>query len=1176
MNVENLADFATLQKLAAALWQQDSAYHGAAIMIGAGFSRSSSLAGDTSKKLPLWDDISKVLAQELGSSLNTGPLRLAEEYCAYFGRQALHDLLKKTINDGAWQPGELHKPLLDLPWSEVLTTNWDTLLERASTEVHQHVYNLVNRQEDLASLRSPRIVKLHGTINVTEDLVFTQEDYRTYPKSQAAFVNFARQVFIENELCLLGFSGDDPNFLQWAGWVRDQLSTRTRRIYLAGALSLTAAKRKYLESISIAPIDLGHLVSEYDDPDARHHAATRLFIQALRDLKPKRAWEWHPTRIQRTIVSEKELNKAHEAGHAAAQLARQTLTFESDRLAYPGWLICPAGRRWELQTQISDPYPSASSLSAMETESRSKLLYEIAWRYQVTYEAVPTWLVGQLLKVCDPATPCALTKKKQMQVALLLLKNTRWIRDDDSTSVEQITASILEKHAKYWPDSRNELAYHRAIVARDLLDYPSLEEHACKISEDDPVWRLRKAALYAELGRFEDGERLVAGAYRELLGEHRKDRNSLHALSRLAWAHWLQRGIDTLKPGNDFEAFPSTYHEPKCSPWDQIEHLQTRIRDALEKQQKKRVTIQPLFEPGHYRDSSTSLTISNELHPLLLMDGISISAGMPLRWNNVSFLVDSAARLAELEGIDEVHRFALAIRAANSETSDTLNAVFSRAQIARLAEADVAHLLDSCRHAIDYWSSRLSERNGRSQSLVIERLRVFMEVLARVSVRASPEQAKAVYRRALALGSDPLMHHLWLASALNHLIEYSLESVPRSQHHELLQESLRFPLQCEINMEAHGTWPNPIIESPGARVLNAAVDGRIGEIIDSIAPCSAESAPALLRLFPLLERGFLTNSECTKIATGIWGTSPSYDSLPDTGLLQYALIQLPSHDPSAVRTHVRRYLFCADGGHLFEPVHLTDMINAAHAEGVKEVPSGEQANDYFNRLVSWRPKGADPFGLSGSHEARRADLIARALASVVVPALPLNNRNEESFSELCRFHAEVQAPATIIAISHFAAAGKAFIPRIEKLIKAALQHRSAAQVAAAAHALFKWREVDGSRSASSMVSRMIYMIESNRIVGLFGLLGAARQMLEKNLLSHEDINSLVESLPAIYDDTDYERSTPFGSETVSISIVRAECVKLTRSLLDSGRNSDELSRLLEKSSVDALPEVRFA
>lgn len=205
-NIKNISDYAFLEKLASALWQQENTYQGAAIIVGAGFSRCAAISGDPDKKTPLWGDLSKQINQSLKSDASD-PLRLAEEYNAYFGKQALHDLLKKEVKDSAWTPGVLHEKLLKFPWSEVLTTNWDTLLERATENIHHPVYSVVEKQENLASTSSPRITKLHGTVNIT-DLIFTQEEYRTYPIKYAAFVNFTRQVFIENELCLLGFSGD--------------------------------------------------------------------------------------------------------------------------------------------------------------------------------------------------------------------------------------------------------------------------------------------------------------------------------------------------------------------------------------------------------------------------------------------------------------------------------------------------------------------------------------------------------------------------------------------------------------------------------------------------------------------------------------------------------------------------------------------------------------------------------------------------------------------------------------------------------------------------------------------------------------------------------------------------------------------------------------------------------
>ena len=338
--VHQLADYPLIKKLAASLWKQDANSHGAAIMIGAGFSRCSARHVDGGAKLPLWHDFSRKLKEEMGEDSHdlafSDPLRLAEEYRAYCGQTALNDLIRNEINDSTWQPGTLHQSLLGLPWADVLTTNWDTLLERAATQVHHRIYNIVSKQSDLAYSSSPRITKLHGTIGITEDFIVAEEDYRKYPIKHAAFVNFTRQVFIENELCLLGFSGDDPNFLQWAGWVRDNLAHHSRRIYLVGALNLSAAKRKHLESINIAPIDLWGLVESIDDNDLKHKKATDKFLQILNKLKPKQLYNWKPTSLrskEETSTDHNRLHKDHE--YAASVLEKQLDLLKNDRETYP-------------------------------------------------------------------------------------------------------------------------------------------------------------------------------------------------------------------------------------------------------------------------------------------------------------------------------------------------------------------------------------------------------------------------------------------------------------------------------------------------------------------------------------------------------------------------------------------------------------------------------------------------------------------------------------------------------------------------------------------------------------------------------------------------------------------------------------------------------------------------
>lgn len=1178
-NVKNLPDYAALKQLAAALWQQNNSYHGAAVMIGAGFSRCGAASSDIEKKLPLWNDLSKILAEALGENKNTDPLRLAEEYCAYFGRQALQDLVIREINDSSWVPGDLYESLLKLPWSDVLTTNWDTLLERASLKISQPVYGLVSRQEELSSSRAPRIVKLHGTVSITEKLIFTQEDYRKYPRDHAAFVNFGRQVFIENELCLVGFSGDDPNFLQWAGWVRDQLSSSSRRIYLVGALNLTAAKRKYFESINVAPIDLASLVIDYDDQNLKHEIATKIFLKTLDILKPKQVWDWVPTLLSQSMITEEHFNKRKNPINAVAALERQLPMLEADRKSYPGWLVCPISLRWKLESQINDPFPTAKIISEMTPDCRAKLLYEISWRYSVTYQVIPSWLAQELFTVCNPSNPCILTKKQQMEMSLILLRNTRWFNDAASKVIEEETLTILQVNSEYWLECSNELAMHQASVARDNFDFSELENLADKIKVTEPTWGLKKASLLAELGRFDESNKLISDAYRELLSQYRSERNSIYVLSRLAWAHWLLRGVE-IQNNYYSEPYPSLYESFKSSPFEIIDHIKEQISKALDRQ-KKQKGIQPSFMPGQYKNNSDTVTLNNEIHPLMLLNGISDATGIPLRWDNVNFLVEPASSITELDEIDSLHCFALAIRAAKIDTSNIIGKVFSRIRIANLSQDDADYIFNYCFKAINYWSDKLSGARGPSQSHTIDRLRVFIEVLARVSVRATEEQATSLFNFAIELGKKKYFQHLWLCTPLKHLLEYSLESIPESSHQKLLLNALSFPLLLETEITIHNEWPNPVIKCSGSRIDNPTLDRRIDEVIEAIGPCSFQSAPALLRLLPLLENNFLVDSERKKISLKIWGSNPNYTIIPETGLLNYTLLDLPAENPSAVKATIRKYLFEAEGNSIFESLLLTNLINTSKKKAACEFPDESQAESYFDRLVSWRPRLSenDFFGITEKDERRKAELVGAALSRSVVPALPTKLLNEDSFAKIYKLHGEVESAELVLAFTYFALNNACFSDRVEKIIRQGLQANTPNKVAYSSYALLKWREVGGeSPAVKKLTSRLIYLIGSHRTVGLPALLWTISQMYVNKFLSEEDNNSLIELLPFIFDGAQYSSVMDDSQEAVSVSLIRAGCIMVVKLILLNyqGDGTGELLRVMDDARRDSLPEVRFA
>ena len=87
--------------------------------------------------------------------------------------------------------------------------------------------------------------------------------------------------------CLIGFSGDDPNFIKWSGWVRDNLGASAPKIYLAGWLNLSPHRRRMLEEHNVSSIDLAqHPKANIWPESLRHSYATKWLLHTLELGRP--------------------------------------------------------------------------------------------------------------------------------------------------------------------------------------------------------------------------------------------------------------------------------------------------------------------------------------------------------------------------------------------------------------------------------------------------------------------------------------------------------------------------------------------------------------------------------------------------------------------------------------------------------------------------------------------------------------------------------------------------------------------------------------------------------------------------------------------------------------------------------------------------------------------------
>lgn len=311
----------------------------AAVMVGAGFSRNA----EGGQSLATWRQLSEALAIELEPERAPGHFtpaavsQLAEQYARVFSPTHLEQLIKQCVPDDQVTPGRLHALLLELPWSEVFTTNYDTLLERAAERLFDASYFTVCAREDIPQskvLGRRRIVKLHGSFPSHRPFILTEEEYRTYPERFAPFVNLVRQSLLENIFCLIGFSGDDPNFLHWLGWVRDMLDKHALPVYLFLPQEPTLGERKLYEARGVVPVVLptpqGVVTSDYQ---ARYRA---LFTELARPLADS-PLDWGEL-LPPMIV---DPSPSADDDQQLDRFMNKLPALKAYRNSYPGWLVAP-------------------------------------------------------------------------------------------------------------------------------------------------------------------------------------------------------------------------------------------------------------------------------------------------------------------------------------------------------------------------------------------------------------------------------------------------------------------------------------------------------------------------------------------------------------------------------------------------------------------------------------------------------------------------------------------------------------------------------------------------------------------------------------------------------------------------------------------------------------------
>ena len=515
----------------------------AALMVGAGFSRNSIPAPGGTPKMPLWGALVRAMFNELyppGLSHDkkfdaSSYLRIASEYEAAFGEARLVNLMRTQMPDSKHSPGRLHEKLLKLPWRDVFTTNYDTLLER--TEVNERFYQCVTDLSQLATTTPPRIIKLHGSFSTCSRLVITEEDYRKYPKDSAGFVNTVQQSLLENCFVLVGFSGEDPNFLSWIGWIRDELGDKHAPIYLVGLLRLGVGERLFMERRGVKPIDLAPLFSTVESVD-KHEASIEWFLDSLEAARPSSPDLWPKLDSKPKAVHAPPLLYKMDDSPAVISIDSLKLPthderkgafkrWEWERSKYPGWIIPPESKRDAVWFDIDGWLPRRVLEALDDWNAVDRLLFfrELNWRIELAMaplfgesvsafgnavNAVYEKLVG------SEKIDCTLVKDPSkadiavvwLEVAFGLLRESREMYNKEtwSTLVEKI-----EKIVGLYKIGNDRLSFEKILwSAWNVEVKEALKQIRLWCPEkENIIANLRKAGLLAELNELEESKEIL-------------------------------------------------------------------------------------------------------------------------------------------------------------------------------------------------------------------------------------------------------------------------------------------------------------------------------------------------------------------------------------------------------------------------------------------------------------------------------------------------------------------------------------------------------------------------------------------------------------------------------------------------------------------------------------------
>ncbi|RDU38685.1 hypothetical protein DRW41_03750 [Neobacillus piezotolerans] len=819
----------------------------ASVMVGAGFSLNATHLSKSKGSFLTWSQLIDKMKcklyfdEEARKYAPTDPLKLAAEFEFEFGREALDKFLKESLPDNNYTPAQLHKMLLSLPWVDIFTTNYDTLIEKTREFIYDRNYSLVQTVSDIPNSIRPRIVKLHGSFPSHRPFIFTEEDYRTYPNKFSPFINLVQQSIMENTLCLIGFSGDDPNFKNWIGWVRDNLGDYASSIYFCGFL--TESQKRSLESIKIRVIDFGKLFTDEKRTNNYKNALQWFFLELMKPEfrtpyywpepnrnNPLSSWSISQEVKEKLSFNEDKPTKYNSFDYydwqkglfSTESIINIAKIWEEDRSYYPQWVVAPRKARNFIWNDFH--FDLIQSIVNSKTTFSFKqflfILHEILWRLEVALLSLSNPRFNLLLpvieEIVDKFGNCIGDYEK--------IKKLYKVENKDIDVIEQQCIRLCFSLVNYYREQLNnervyellelyeplinkdeelqaESYYNQCLIELNNFNYPKVFEilNNWTVNYNIPYWQVRRASILIALREISEAENILITSLNEIRRRN-VEGNDIELLSQESW---ILRILNALKKERTYkniynniekENYLKTIH---CDANQIYEEIVTAIDGSLIKQPKQ---LNKSFDPGteiisFSFNNQYEVDNKNALQLIRMME----NTGHRFKINNTIF--DKERVIIACEFILPTNFMLALITAIQLENKDFIKSLLSREIIATLEEDTVCGLFTKIYNSLIYLNNlRINHQLNLFED---KRFSILLEILSRLTIKLSREKLDDC----LSLGIDIFMSvsnhsndsHLF-DTELNNLFKRTIYALDDEDILNRLKDLLNLPVAANSHI----------------------------------------------------------------------------------------------------------------------------------------------------------------------------------------------------------------------------------------------------------------------------------------------------------------------------------------------------------------------------------------